>query len=125
MTDEFFRVNEEFYTPAEEFSAGEKELFDGAKSEYFAIGDTDGKSAPETGKKGGPVSFKRVMIYAACSLVMTVAVTTALSGSFIWGNPSSSGEEYEYDYEDEPGSRYEYELDEKLNEIEEHYMQHD
>ena len=121
MTDEFFRTDEEFFTPAGEFPTGSGELFNGAESEFFATGDSDVSSAAAIGKKGGFVSFKRVMLYAACSLVMTVAVTTAVSGSFIWGNPSSSEEEYEYDHEDEPGSRYEYELDEMLNEIEEHF----
>ncbi|MBO7403086.1 MAG: hypothetical protein J6U10_08860 [Lachnospiraceae bacterium] len=109
MADEFFEVKDEFFAPGAEFETSSGELFKGASSEYFDHAAAG--SFSENDKHGGRVHFRRMMLYASCSLVLTVAVTTAVTGGGLWGGSSSDDSGYDYEYEYEHEHEHEHEFD--------------
>ena len=106
MTDEFFAVHEEIHAPADEFGSPRDDVFR-SSSEFFDDVALNGDKIKKERKERS--SFRRIMLYASCSLVLTVAVTTAVTGSYIWGGYSSEDSGYEYEHEHE--EEYDYELD--------------
>ena len=126
MVDEYNTFSGEYTAPAEEyFHSGAAEVSEAKGSSEFYEHRADPKR--EEKQKAAKV-FKRVMMYASCALVLTVAVTRAsMHGGYIWsdndssyeqssdehdsGEDCSEHEEYESSYDDLYESWKDYQLD--------------